>query len=165
MVDNADKTPAKDNIRTLIYHLGLAIDERLLALRKGTIYENARSSDARVFVTAGRQPSTISEIARELKITRQAAQMSVQRLIKLHVVEAQSVNGRDKRVVITPKGHLARNTAARQIEFIEKEFAAVLGEEGLRQLRDHFATIIQRLLDHSSLAAADPDLRHFKQQV
>ncbi len=161
MVDSTDKNPAKDNVRTLIYHLGLAIDERLLALRKGTIYENARSSDARVFVTAARQPSTISEIARELKITRQAAQMSVQRLMKLQVVEVESVNGRDKRVVITPKGQLARNTAARQIEFIEKEFAAVLGEDGLGKLRDNLATIVQRLRDHSGSAAADPNLRHF----
>ena len=161
MVDIADKSLAKDNIRTLIYHLGLALDEKLLALRKGTIYENVRSSDARVFVTAARQAYTISEIARELNITRQAAQMSVQRLTKLQVVETQSVNGRDKRVVITPKGQLARNTAARQFAYIEKEFAAVLGEEHLEKFRSNLATIVQRMRDHSSLANADPNLRHF----
>ena len=161
MVDNTDKTLSKDNIRTLIYHLGLAIDERLLALRKGTIYENARASDARVFVTAARQPFTISEIARELKITRQAAQMSVQRLAKLQVVEAQSVNGRDKRVIITPKGLLARNTAARQVAYIEQEFAAVLGEDHLEEFRDHLSAIVQRLRDPSSLANADSSLRQF----
>ncbi len=161
MVDNKNKPPAKDNVRTLIYHIGRAIDERLLDLRKGTIYENARSSDARVFVTAARQPSTISEIARELNITRQAAQMSVKRLMKLQVVEVESVNGRDKRVVITPKGQLASNTAARQIEYIEKEFAAVLGEDGLGKFRDNLSAIVRKLQDHSSSAAVDPNLRQF----
>ena len=161
MVDNIDKIPAKDNVRTLIYYLGLAIDDKLMALRKGTIYENVRASDARLFVTAARQPHTISEIARELGITRQAAQMSVQRLIKLHVVEVQAINGRDKRVLITSKGQLARNTAARQIAYVEQEFAAVIGPENLEKFRDQLATIVERLRNHSSLDLGDQKLRDF----
>ena len=64
MVDETHSPVAQDNVRTLMYYLGLAIDERLSQLRKGTPYEKARPSDARVFVRALRHPQTISEIAR-----------------------------------------------------------------------------------------------------
>ena len=161
MDDNNEQTPAENNIRTLIYYLGLAIDERLLNLRRGTAYENVRASDVRVFVTAVRRQRSISEIARELKITRQAAQMSVQRLAKLNVVELQTIPGnlRDKRVAATPRGLMARNTAAKQIAFIEQEFAAVIGDERLEMFRDCLTKIIRRLNDN--VAPSDPDTLKF----
>ncbi len=129
--------PPVDNIRTLIYYLGLAIDARLSEFRHGSAYENVRPSDVRLFVTAARKEQTISNIARELSITRQAAQMSVQRLLKLKVVElrAMPANKRDKLVVITPKGKLASNSAAQQIKMLEAEFANAIGADALVAFR------------------------------
>ena len=137
MVDETHSPVAQDNVRTLMYYLGLAIDERLSQLRKGTPYEKARPSDARVFVRALRHPQTISEIARELQITRQAAQKSVQRLLKLQVLKLQSIDGnkRDKLVVVTPRGVLASRTAGHQVSLVEQEFAALIGKDKVEEFR------------------------------
>ena len=137
MIDKNSSGPARENLRTLIYFLGLIIDHKTNLLRKGTAYEKVRSSDVRVFVTAARAPSTISKIARELHITRQSVQMSVQRLMKLGVLALEPVpgNNRDKHVVLTQRGILARGTAGNQIGQVESDFAKVIGAEGVEQLR------------------------------
>jgi DNA-binding MarR family transcriptional regulator len=144
MID--DLTPAPDNIRTMLYFLGVALDERLQHFRKGTIYEQVRASDVRVFMRAIREKNTISELARQLNISRQAVQSSVQRLQKLQVLdlEAPPGNKRDKLVVITAKGHHARNTALQQIQRFEDEFAAVIGVDGLETFRKSLIAILEQ---------------------
>ena len=136
--------PPSDNIRTLAYYFGLAIDARLSEFRRGTAYEHVRPSDVRLFVTAARAEKTISEIARELGITRQAAQMSVQRLLKLSVVELRPVpaNKRDKLVVITPKGQLASKSASHQIKVLEAELASAIGEQEFVGFRKNLTILL-----------------------
>ncbi len=133
-----------DNIRSLVYYLGLAIDTRVLEFRRATAYENVRPSDIRLFVTAARKPQTISDIARELGITRQATQMGVQRLLKLGVVDLCPVpdNKRDKLVVITKKGKSAQSTVANQVKRMEDEFAKVIGVKGLEVFRENLKTVL-----------------------
>jgi DNA-binding MarR family transcriptional regulator len=145
MVDENDKPLAQDNFRTLLFYLGLAIDDRLSQLRKGTPYEKVRPSDVRVFVRALRKSQTISEIAREMRVTRQAAQSSVQRLMKLQLLELQSIpdNKRDKLVKVTPRGMLASKTAGQQISQIETEFAGFIGQDKVEEFRKH----LQMMLD------------------
>lgn len=139
----SQETPP-DNIRTLVYYLGLAIDARVLEFRQSTIYENVRPSDIRLFVTAARKPQTISDIARELGITRQATQMGVQRLLKLDVVELRPVpdNKRDKLVVVTKKGKSAQSTVAKQVRRMEDEFAKVIGVKGLEVFRENLKAVL-----------------------
>jgi DNA-binding MarR family transcriptional regulator len=145
MVDENDKPLAQDNLRTLLFYLGLAIDDRLSQLRKNTPYEKVRPSDVRVFVRALRKSQTISEIAREMRVTRQAAQSSVQRLMKLQLLELQSIpdNKRDKLVKVTPRGMLASKTAGQQISQIETEFAGFIGQDKVEEFRKH----LQMMLD------------------
>ena len=147
MVDEQITGVPIDNIRTLLYYLGLAIDERMSQYRRGTPYENVRPSDVRVFVRALRSTYTISEIARELQITRQAAQSSVQRLIKLQVIALKTLpnNRRDKVVMITPKGQLASRTATLQVGKLENEFAEMIGREKLEELRSSLGVILNHL--------------------
>ena len=145
MVDENDKPLAQDNLRTLLFYLGLAIDDRLSQLRRGTPYEKVRPSDVRVFVRAFRKPQTISEIARDMQITRQAAQSSVQRLMKLQLLELQSIanNKRDKIVQVTARGAMASKTAGQQISQIEAEFAGFIGKDKVEEFRLH----LQMMLD------------------
>jgi DNA-binding MarR family transcriptional regulator len=145
MVDGKDKPIAQDNLRTLLFYLGLAIDDRLSQLRQGTPYEKVRPSDVRVFVRAFRKPQTISDIARDMQITRQAAQSSVQRLMKLQLLELQSIpeNKRDKLVKVTARGVLASKTAGQQISQIEAEFAGIIGQNKVEEFRKH----LQMMLD------------------
>lgn len=149
MVDEQSSRVPVDNIRTLLYYLGLAIDGRMSQYRRGTPYENVRPSDVRVFVRASRGTYTISEIARELQITRQAAQSSVQRLIKLQVIALKNLPGnkRDKVVIITPKGELASKTARQQIGDLENELAEIIGKDKLEDLRISLGIMLERLND------------------
>ena len=145
MTDNSSALPGIDNIRTLSYFLGMVIDNKLANMRRETPYAQVRPSDIRVFVTAARSPKSISAIARELHISRQAAQSSVQRLQDLGVVEAETSidNRRDRVVVITPRGRMAGATAASQITQVEQEFAAVIGPEAWAEFRQNFKKLVQ----------------------
>jgi DNA-binding MarR family transcriptional regulator len=147
MVDEQVRPVPIDNIRTLLYYLGLAIDGRMAQFRRGTAYENVRQSDVRVFVRASRGTYTISDIARELQITRQAAQSSVQRLIKLQVIALKTLPGnkRDKVVVITPKGALANRSAGQQVLNLEDELADMIGKDKLEELRSSLGIMLEQL--------------------
>ncbi len=152
MVDEIDDLAvAPDNLRTLLYHLGAALDERLSIFRHGTPYESVRPSDARVFVAVTRGHKTISEIARFLKITRQAAQISVHRLQALKVLDLEPMphNRRDKNVVVTAKGKLAASTAKQQVMRFESEFAAVIGAEHLAQFRASLEALLEAARTHN----------------
>ena len=137
MVDEIGWGPPINNIRTLIYFLGENIDANLALRRKGTAYASVRPSDIRTFVTAARMTKSISQIARELGVSRQSAQASVHRLIKLGVLilETGSENKREKRVLVTARGLMANKTAAEQILAEEEAMAKVIGRENLEQLR------------------------------
>lgn len=152
MIDDNNLSPPADNIRTLLYYLDQAIDERLVIFRTGTPYESTRPSDIRVFVTAGRRKHTISSIARELGITRQAVQISVKKLQQLQLLTLQTLPGnkRDKQVVITALGDRAREFAREQIIRLEKEFSDVIGRQGLEIFRQTLIALQERTLKNNS---------------
>jgi DNA-binding MarR family transcriptional regulator len=136
-----------DNIRGLLQDLASALDERAVAYRKGTRYENVRLSDVKVFILASRKARTVSEIARELEVTRQAVHSSVLRLKALQVVELlpQPGNGRDKLVTVTEKGWQAQAVANDSITQLEKECAGILGTKGLEQFRKQLLALVTAL--------------------
>lgn len=143
MAENDAPTVPVDNIRSLLHFVIQCLDDRLQSYRKGTRYESVRPSDVRVFVSALRQPRRITDLAKALKISRQAVQMSVKRLADLKVVELQPVPGsqRDKLIVITDRGMSARRTAEEQIALLEKEVADVVGNDDLETLRQLLAKV------------------------
>ncbi len=145
MIKNSATFLTGDNLRTLLHQLGQILDVRLAHYRRGTIYESVRPSDVRVFVAAARHQQTISEIARYLGISRQAAQSSVRRLQKIQVLDLQSSlkNKRDKTVIVTNKGELARKTAVLQIRRFECEFADIIGTDRLEQFRSDLIAVIE----------------------
>ena len=145
MADKMGPGPATNNIRTLLYFLGERIDANLAQRRKGTPYAAVRPSDVRTFVSAARRTKSISQIARELGISRQSAQASVHRLIELGVLilDAATDNKREKRVVVTAKGQLANKTAAEQIWAEEAAMAAVIGRDNLEQLRSWLEMLLR----------------------
>jgi DNA-binding MarR family transcriptional regulator len=147
MTDDQHHSPSENNIRTLLYFLGERVDHKLAERRKGTPYERVRASDIRVFVSAARVPKSISDIARLLGISRQSAQSSIGRLVKLGVVELETrpINKREKRVLITPRGVLAGKTARQQIDAIESEMAATIGTENLEAMRNHLIKLVSTL--------------------
>ncbi len=145
MAENDTPTVPVDNIRSLLHFVIQCLDDRLQVYRKGTRYESVRPSDVRVFVSALRQPRRITDLAKALKISRQAVQMSVKRLADLKVVELQPVPGnqRDKLIVITDRGMSARRTAEDQITRLEGEVSNIIGKDDLESLR----ILLARLCD------------------
>lgn len=137
MLSDQEKTIPVNNLRTLLQNVSEGFDTRLEVLRRGTRYESVRRSDIRVGFLAFRRPQTMAELARTLKISRQAVQMSVRRLTSLGVVELQPVpgNGRDKLVVVTDRGQMARQAVKEQLQIVESECAAVIGADGVEKLR------------------------------
>lgn len=147
MIDKSKQKAIQANIRSLLRDLGFLLDDRLNELRKDTRYAKVRNSDVKVFVRASRFPGTLSEIARSLRISRQAVHLSVKRLQVLGVVElvAQPNNRRDKLVQMTERGKHAEEIAAAQIITIESEMAAVIGEDGVTLFRTLLTKLIKEL--------------------
>jgi DNA-binding MarR family transcriptional regulator len=145
--DLKNRTIAYDNIRGLLQDLAGELDRRTIAHRKGTRYEKVRQSDVRVFIMASRTPRTVSDIARELEVTRQAVHGSVQRLKQLQVLEllAQPGNERDKLVAVTEKGWQAQQVANASIRLLEQECAEILGKKGLEQFRKQLLALVTAL--------------------
>ena len=144
MADDSPQIPPYDNIRNLFYKLAHVLDQRSVQYRKGTRYEHVWQSDARVFVQATRRKMSLSEIARELKVTRQAVQASIRRLRKLDVVDLEAIPGnrRDKCVVITKRGVSAQATAVRQIVMMEEEIAKDLAPLDLETFRKGLQSVL-----------------------
>jgi DNA-binding MarR family transcriptional regulator len=136
-----------DNLRGLLQDLTGELDRRIFTHLKGTRYETIRPSDLRVGIMASRRARTVSDIARELEITRQAVHSSVQRLIALEVVELLSEpgNGRDKIISVTEKGWQAQQVSLMSIQILEKECARILGEKGLEQFRRQLLALVTAL--------------------
>jgi DNA-binding MarR family transcriptional regulator len=145
MVDNSDWSglPAQ-NIRGLLLDLASAIDERFDRSRRGTRYANVRPSDVRIFVFAGRGGQTVPDIARTFRITRQAVYASIKRLEKLGVVALEPMPGnqRDMIVAVTQRGGHALATAAEQVQQLERDFAGIVGRDGLESLRQALGALL-----------------------
>ena len=145
--------PRYDNIRNILYQLTHVLDERLLQYRKGSRYEKVWQSDTRVFVQATRRRMTLSEIARELKVTRQAVQASVKRLRKLDVVDLEAIPGnrRDKCVIVTSRGRVAQAGVVRQVAFMEDEIAKALGPMDLETFRTALLALLEGMTRNVAL--------------
>jgi DNA-binding MarR family transcriptional regulator len=131
------KTPITVGILNLSSDFLTAINERYIAMRKGTRYENVRQFDGRVFVAATREGYTESEIARLFAVSRQAVHASVERLIALKLLERQPIPGnrRDKRIALTERGVHASQTVSRHIADVEAECAAIIGADNFKTFR------------------------------
>jgi DNA-binding MarR family transcriptional regulator len=150
-----------DNIRGLLQDFTTLLDDRITAYRRGTRYENVRRSDVRVFISATRKAQSVADIARELEVSRQAVHSSVKRLADLKVVELvpQPGNNRDKLVIVTDRGEQARVHALEQIERLEKECAAIIGEQRLATFRTLLLALVLGLKAKDSVSAEDDPSR------
>jgi DNA-binding MarR family transcriptional regulator len=136
-----------DNLRGLLMDMAGELDRRIFVHIKSTPYEHIRPSDFRVGIMAMRRPRTVSAIARELEISRQAVHSSVKRLIDLELVELlpEPGNGRDKIVSLTTKGWQGQQVALASIARFEKECADILGAKGLEQFRKQLLALVTAL--------------------
>ncbi len=145
MNDKESRLPRFDNIKGLVQDLTEKLDVRMHSLRVGTEFEHLRPSDAKTFMLIARHPRHISELARDLGITRQATHNSILRLIENGLIELHPAPGskRDKIPLVTEKGQALRRFAAKNLFIIEAELEAKIGAERLEQLRGILIELLQ----------------------
>jgi DNA-binding MarR family transcriptional regulator len=147
MSDQPERAIPFDNIRGLAQDLIDELDRRGDVHRRGTRFEHVRRSDVRVWGYASRKPRTMAEIARAMKVTRQAVHASVKRLLDLGIVELlpQPSNGRDKLLTVTEKGWEAQKVANHSIKLMEEEAAQIITQRGLDQFRQQMLALVTAL--------------------
>lgn len=144
MSDQPERVMPYDNIRGLAQDLIDELDRRGDVHRRGSRFEHVRRSDVRVWAYASRKPRTMADIARALKVTRQAIHASVKRLLELGIVELlpQPGNGRDKLLTVTERGLEAQKVANYSIRLMEDEAGQILGQKGLDQFRQQLLALV-----------------------
>jgi DNA-binding MarR family transcriptional regulator len=145
-----------DNIRSLLERVSIGLDMRVEEYRNGTPYASARPSDVKIFVLAVLKPRTMSELARLSNVSRQAIHSSIKRLMKMGVVALEPAPGnqRDKLVVITERGKVARTVGIQIVHRFEGECSAVIGADGLTQLRELLTALDQAIGRDAGVNAA-----------
>jgi DNA-binding MarR family transcriptional regulator len=136
MVDDTQKLPyPEDNVRRLSIQFLSEIERRLNQHLGGTVLSDVRSGDLQIGILATFRPRSLSSLARELKITRQAVHNAVQRLKVAGFVETEQEEGsaRDKIVVLTPKGIEATAIAKDFLVKLNIEAEAILGKKSYEQ--------------------------------
>lgn len=137
MIDNKNSPPKQNNIKGLVQDLVEKLDSKMHAVRKGTLWEDVRPSDAKLFMLTARHQRSIADLAKTLGISRQAAHKSVRRLLDHGVVELRHLpeNKRDKIVVVSDVGNVARIMAAKNLKIIESEIERKVGKKRLEEFR------------------------------
>ena len=137
MDDENSALPRFDNIKGLVQDLTEKLEARMDALIVDTPVEHIRPSDKKTFMLIARHPRTISELARALRISRQATHKSILRLIEHGIVELHPAPGnkRDKIPIVTEKGQQIRRIAAQNIDKIEAEIEAKISKRRLEEFR------------------------------
>lgn len=91
----------------------------------------------RLFAHLRGRPVGLSEIARELGISRQAVHQLANEAAKIGLIEfvSSEKDGRVKLLRFTQKGWAMSDSAARAFEQIEENLARHIGEKDLRELK------------------------------
>jgi len=137
MSDEKESYPSQNNIRGLIQDVSERFDAMSNELRKGTEFADTRPADAKTFMLISRHPRGLTELAKALKISRQATHRSVQRLVEAGVVQFTYAEGskRDMIAQVTKKGLQARKVGIAIAKQIESDVVARVGKDDLEALR------------------------------
>ena len=138
MRDTSDCSPAQmTSIRGLLLEVAERLEKDTKHVAASAGYANIRPSDARMFMTIAEQPRTISQLARILKISRQAAHSSIGRLMEWNAVELRHAPGsrRDKIATLTERGQRAREATQTRILAMETRIEERIGLERREVLR------------------------------
>ncbi len=147
--ENTQVRLSPPDIKALVQEVGDKLEALVKELREGSDYANIRPSDSKMFMLISEQPRTISQLARTLRVSRQAAHASIGRLAQFKIVELQPAPGsrRDKVAIITESGHKAQEFAARHTKAIEAALEEKIGKERLETLRGILMDILSGNLD------------------
>jgi DNA-binding MarR family transcriptional regulator len=125
------------NLGTLLRDPWLELNARLHGAVAEQGFADVRPALSAVFQHVRDDGSRVTEIARRAQLTKQTVVYLVDELERLGYVErvADPDDGRAKLVRPTPRGHAAVAEARQAAAAIERDWAVLLGEERMAQLR------------------------------
>jgi DNA-binding MarR family transcriptional regulator len=140
----------KQNLRRGAIDFLAELDRRLFRGLRGTPFEAIRPFDLRVGIAAIREQSTVSELARQLQVSRQAVHSSAMRLKAMGMVDLKPspTSGRDKIIAITAEGRQVQLTTVGFLGSLDDECEGVLGKKGYAQFRQQLFTLVAAMKLH-----------------
>jgi DNA-binding MarR family transcriptional regulator len=154
MAAKQDGAPARPYLRTLLLRRSEWMESRVLEAAGRNGYGAVTPAMNRLFGHMRSKPVGISDLARQLGVSRQAVHEVVRQAEELGLVELVSSDedARVKLVRFTKAGWAMSDSAARELQAIERELADLIGERDLETLR----RILGRAWSEDELPAAQP---------
>jgi DNA-binding MarR family transcriptional regulator len=137
MDDKNLKPVGQNNIRGLVQDLSERLDAKSNDLRAKTAFASTRPADAKTFMLISRHPRGLTALSKALKISRQAAHMSVMRLVDAGMVSFEFAEGskRDMIANLTEEGLKGRQVGLKIAATIEGSVRDKVGDDDLETLR------------------------------
>ena len=136
-VGGAGPPASKPYLRALLMRRSGWMEARVLAAASRNGYGAVTPAMNRMFGHMRKRPVGLSDLARQLGISRQAVHELARQAQALGLVEliASGSDARVKLLRFTEAGWAMSASAARELQAIERELAQCIGEEDLRTLR------------------------------
>ena len=127
----------KPYIRSLLMQRSNWMEEQLLHDAEQSGYGDVTPAMSRMFARLPGRPVGLSDLARDLAISRQAVHQLALEAARLGLVEfvASEVDGRVKLLRFTQKGWAMVDAATSKLDEIEADLARQIGAENLEMLR------------------------------
>jgi DNA-binding MarR family transcriptional regulator len=123
------------NLKTLLFKRFEWYEQTLLASLEAQGDVSLTMAQSRALAVLNGQSSSISELARSLNISRQAAHKTVSRLVELDWIKLEDGDkGNEKVINFTERGQQMRATIKEHMIKIEKDIAANIGEQEYNSL-------------------------------
>lgn len=123
------------NLKTLLFKRFEWYEQTLLASLEAQGDVSLTMAQSRALAVLNGQSSSISELARSLNISRQAAHKTVSRLVELDWIKLEDGDkGNEKIINFTEHGQQMRATIKEHMMKIEKDIAANIGEQEFNSL-------------------------------
>lgn len=125
------------NLKGLLQEKLWLLEDRLDQKRNTSPYKVLSDAQMRVLATLRGEKSTISEVARRLRVSRQAVHKIASDLVTAGLLElnVKADNLRDKTIGFTIKGEQMKRTAEKILQELEKEVENAIGRDNLQQMK------------------------------
>ncbi|MGV9674275.1 MarR family winged helix-turn-helix transcriptional regulator [Nocardia sp. NPDC003482] len=126
------------NVGVLMFIPYRAMESRVLGAIAGAGFEDITLAQARMMARIAPKGNRLTELAEQAQVTKQTAGFLVDQLERAGYVERvpDPSDGRARLVRLAERGERARRVANDEAAAVEREWAAHLGVQRMRQLRD-----------------------------
>ena len=138
--------PSDLDLAHLALFVGLRVNEMIVAQMKKAGFKNTRESHGYLIQHLIESERTITELARRMEVSQQAASKSVAELIRLGVLDAvPATDRRAKRIRLSQRGWQCVRTARQLRGRIDQRLAKALGASGYKRTKASLVACLEAL--------------------